>query len=394
MMKEKIQISNTFRIACLALAVVGVICFVAGLRVNPEAAWGSYLTGAYYFLELSIGAAFFLSIQYISQSGWSSAFRRIPEAMMAWIPYAAVFFLLLWFGMHDIYHWTHDEAVAEDQLLRHKTPYLNIPFFFARMVLSFLLWIVLTVIFRRLSLREDTLDPADNVGIMAVFGKTELYARIMIFVLALTFSIAAFDWIMSLEPHWFSSIFAFKDFVAAFLHGTSIITLIIFILYRLGYFTFLNEYHLHDFARYIFILSIIWGYMWFAQFIIIWYGNIPEETQYYFYRWQDGWKTLFWLQIALNWGVPFLVLLPVKTSRRMNIIMGVIIVLIIGQYIDIFVEVMPAVSGELSFGWIEAGTFLGFAGLFAFVVSTALAKAALVPHNHPYLVESLEHEFE
>lgn len=393
-MKEKIQISNTFRIACLALAIVGVICFVAGLRVNPEAAWGSYLTGAYYFLELSIGAAFFLSIQYISQSGWSSAFRRIPEAMMAWIPYAAVFFLLLWFGMHDIYHWTHDEAVAEDQLLQHKTPYLNIPFFFTRMIIIFLLWIVLTVIFRRLSLREDTLDPADNEGIMAVFGKTELYARIMIFVLALTFSIAAFDWIMSLEPHWFSSIFAFKDFVAAFLHGTSIITLIVFILYRLGYFPFLNEYHLHDFARYIFILSIIWGYMWFAQFIIIWYANIPEETQYYFYRWQDGWKTMFWLQIALNWGVPFLVLLPVKTSRRMNVILGVIIVLIIGQYIDIFVEVMPAVSGELSFGWIEAGTFLGFAGLFAFVVSTALSKAALVPGNHPYLVESLEHEFE
>lgn len=393
-MKEKLNISNTFRIACLALAVIGVISFIAGLRVNPEATWGSYLVGAYYFMELSIGAAFFLSIQYISQSGWSSAFRRVPEAMMAWVPFGAVFFLLLWFGMHDIYHWTHDEAVVEDQLLQHKSPYLNIPFFFTRMILSFLLWIVLTVMFRRLSLREDTLDPSDQAGIMSVFGKTELYARIMIFVLALTFSIAAFDWIMSLEPHWFSSIFAFKDFVAAFLHGTSIITLIVFILYRRGHFPFLNQYHLHDFARYIFILSIVWGYMWFAQFIIIWYGNIPEETQYYFYRWQDGWKTMFWLQIALNWGVPFLVLLPVSTSRRMNVIMGVIIVLIIGQYIDIFVEVMPPVSGELAFGWIEAGTFLGFAGLFALVVSTALTKAALVPRNHPYLVESLEHEFE
>ncbi len=199
---------------------------------------------------------------------------------------------------------------------------------------------------------------------------------------------------MSVEPYWFSSIFAFKDFIAAFLHGTTIVVLIVFILYRLGYFPFLNEYHLHDFSRYIFILSIIWGYMWFAQFMIIWYGNIPEETQYYFYRWQEGWKTLFWLQIILNWGVPFMVLLPVQPSRKLNVIMGVILVLAIGQYIDIFVEVMPGVSGELSFGWIEAGIFLGFAGLFALITATALSKSGIIPRNHPYLQESFEHQFE
>lgn len=393
-MKEKLQIPGSFRIACLVLAVIGAICFILGLRSDPETTWSSYLVAAYYFIELAVGAAFFLAIQYISQSGWSSAFRRVPEAMMTWIPFAAVFFLLLYFGMHSLYHWSHEEAVAGDELIRHKSPFLNVPFFFVRMAVSFLLWTILVIMLRRLSLREDSLDPADSEGILSIFHKSEFYARILIFVLALTFSISAFDWVMSLQPHWYSSIFAFKDFVSAFLHGTSVIALIVFILYRMGYYPFLNEYHLHDFARYIFILSIIWGYMWFAQFMIIWYGNIPEETQFYFFRWQNGWKILFWLQIALNWGVPFLVLLPVQPSRKMNVITGVILVLIIGQYIDIFVEVVPGVTGVLNFSWIEAGIFLGFAGLFALAVSAALSRANLIPRNHPYLVESLEHQFD
>lgn len=393
-MKDKLQISGGFRIACLVLAAIGVICFILGLRTDPETTWGSYLVAAYYFIELAVGAAFFLAIQYISQSGWSSAFRRIPEAIMTWIPLAAVFFLLLYFGMHTLYHWSHEDVVATDPLLQHKTAFLNIPFFFTRMAVSFLLWTILVLTLRKLSLREDSIDPSDHAGILSIFHKSEIYARILIFVLALTFSVSAFDWIMSLQPHWYSAIFAFKDFVAAFLHGTSMITLTVFILYRLGYFPFLNDYHLHDFARYIFILCIIWGYMWFSQFIIIWYGNIPEETQFYFYRWQDGWKILFWLQIILNWGVPFMVLLPVQPSRKMNVIIGVIIVLMIGQYIDIFVEVMPSVTAEPAFGWINAGIFLGFSGLFALTVATALSRAGLIARNHPYLEESLSHQFE
>ncbi|HEX2977443.1 MAG TPA: hypothetical protein VHO68_16035, partial [Bacteroidales bacterium] len=194
--------------------------------------------------------------------------------------------------------------------------------------------------------------------------------------------------------HWYSTIFAFKNFIAAFLHGVSVMALIIFLLYRRGYYPFMNKYHLHDFARYIFILSIIWGYMWFAQFMIIWYGNIPEETAFYYFRWQSGWKVLFWLQIILNWFVPFMVLLPVKSSRNMTIITAVIIVLIIGQYIDLYVEVMPVLTGKLRFDLAQLGIFLGFAGLFALVTGLALSKTKLLPANHPYLEESLHHKFE
>jgi Ni/Fe-hydrogenase subunit HybB-like protein len=181
--------------------------------------------------------------------------------------------------------------------------------------------------------------------------------------------------------------------VAAFLHGVSVLTLIVFILYKKGYLPFINKYHMHDLARYIFMLSIVWGYFWFAQFMIIWYGNIPEETVYYFVRWKDGWKVMFFLVIIINWAVPFLILLPVKTSRNMTVITAVILFLIIGQYLDLFVQVIPGTAGALRFGWIEAGLFLGYAGLFSLVVGVSLSKAKIIPLNHPYLDESINHQF-
>ena len=392
-MKEQLKIPATFRIITLILISIGALTFLFGMFSDSLRTWANYLIVNYYFLSLSLGAAFFLAIQSISQSGWSSAFKRVPEAMMAYIPFAAVFFLLLFFGVHDLYSWSHLEIAANDPLLQHKSVYLNVPFFFFRLIVFFVLWIIFTRIIRRISLGEDMLNPADQTAIITLFNKSELFSKIFLFIFAITFSLSAFDWIMSLEVHWYSTIFALKNLVAAFLHGTSIVALIIFILHKRGYFSFLNEYHLHDFARYIFMLSIVWGYFWFAQFMIIWYGNIPEETAYYYIRWSEEWKVMFFLEIGLNWGIPFLVLLPVKTSRNLTFISVVILFLIIGQYLDLFMQIIPATTGQLKFGWIEAGLFLGYMGLFSLVVATALSNAKLIPSNHPYLEESLNHKF-
>jgi hypothetical protein len=392
-MKDQITVSRNFKIITCLLIAIGAVTIILGLITDHKTTWASYLIASYYFLSLAMGGAFFLVLQSISQSGWSSAFKRVSEAMMSYIPFAALFFLLLWFGMKDLYQWTHSDIVALDPVLQHKSSYLNIPFFFIRMTLYFTLWIVFSRILRRISLREDTLDQSDSIGIMALFAKTELYSKIFIFIIAITFSLSAIDWIMSVDVKWYSTIFALKNMVASFLHGISILALIIFILHKRGYFPFFNKYHLHDFARYIFMFSIIWGYFWFAQFMIIWYGNIPEETVYYSERWKEGWKVLFFLEIGLNWFIPFMVLLPVKASRNMKLITVVIIFLIIGQYVDLFVQVIPGTTGAFKFGWISTGTFLGFAGLFALVVATALSKAKLIPPNHPYLEESVNHKF-
>jgi hypothetical protein len=392
-MKEQITVSRNFKIITLLLIAIGAGSFIVGLLTDHRLTWAHYLIVNYYFFSLAMGGTFFFVIQKISQSGWSSAFQRIPEAMMSYIPFAAIFFLILFFGVNDIYHWSHKEAVALDPLMQHKSAFLNFPFFFARIIIYFILWIIFIWILRKISLKEDRYNPEDLKGIMFLFAKSELYSKIFIFILAITFSMSAFDWMMSIDVHWYSAIFALKNLVAAFLHGVSILTLIVFILHKLGYFPFLNKFHLHDFSRYIFMLSIVWGYFWFAQFMIIWYGNIPEETAYFFVRWQNGWKIMFFLEIGLNWAVPFLVLLPVKTSRNMTAIIIVIILLIIGQYIELYLQVIPGTTGVLKFGWIAAGIFIGYAGLFALIVATALSKAKIIPHNHPYLEESLKHQF-
>ncbi|MGC9341314.1 MAG: hypothetical protein ACP5E3_01290 [Bacteroidales bacterium] len=386
-MKEELKVSNSFRIIAGICILIGVGGFVYGFLNEPQRTWANYLVNNYYFFSLAMGGVFFFVIQYISQSGWSAAFKRIPEAFMSYLPYAAVFFLLLYFGTHDLYHWTHEEAVAHDPLLQHKTPYLNIPFFMGRVVIYFALWILLTQMLRRFSSKED------EVGGFKYFEKSELYSKILIFILAFTFTLSAIDWIMSLSPHWYSTIFALKQMVSAFLHGVSIMVLIIFVLHKKGFFPFLNKYHLHDMTRYMFMLAIVWGYFWFAQFMLIWYGNIPEETVYYYYRWKDGWKTLFFAEIILNWAVPFFVLLPIKASRSMTVMTIVILFLIVGQYVEQFLQVMPQTNEKLQFGFIEITTFIGYAGLFAYVVISSLGRRKVIPVNHPYLEESLEHHF-
>ncbi len=387
-MKDKLKLSPSFRIISGILIAIGLAAIVYGLTKDPSRIWANYLLNNYYFFSIAIGGTFFFLIQYISQAGWSSGFKRVPEAMMAWIPFAAVLFLLIYFGVHSLYHWSHSESVAADSLIEHKSPFLNIPFFFARMILFFSLWIIFSRLLRKFSLKED------QEGGMKWFEKSELYSKIFVFILAFTVSLAGIDWIMSIDVHWYSTLFALKNMVAAFLHGSSILILIILLLKGKGYFPFINKYHLHDFSRYLFMLAIVWGYFWFAQFMIIWYGNIPEETVYFNIRWGEGWKTLFFLDIILNWAVPFFVLLPIKASRNQLVITIVILFLIIGQYVDLYLQIMPGTTGVLQFGFMEAGVFLGFVGLFALVIGTTLSRASIIPGNHPYLEESLNHHFQ
>ena len=386
-MKEDLKVSTTFRIVAGVLVLIGLATFAYGFIKDPDRAWANYLINNYFFLSLAMGGTFFFVIQYISQSGWSAGFKRLPEAFMAYFPYAAVFFIIMYFGYHSLYHWSHEDAVAHDKLLAHKAPWLNVPFFLARTILYFGLWIVLTQYLRKLSLKED------EVGGTKYFHKQEHYSKVLIFVLAITFTLSNIDWIMSLEPHWYSTIFALKGMVSAFLHGVAVMVLIIFILRRQGYFSFLNEYHLHDFTRYMFMLAIVFGYFWFAQFMLIWYGNIPEETAYYVARFEPGWQFLFFAEIGINWAIPFFVLLPLKTSRSIPVMTVVIILLLAGLYIEQYLHIIPETTEELKFGFIEIGTFIGYAGLFTYVVISNLAKRKLIAKNHPYLEESLEHHF-
>jgi len=387
MIDEKFIVPRKLRNLSYGLISVGVIAFLVGFFADPVRTWSNYLLNNFYFVSLAIGAAFFISIQYIAQAGWSAAFKRIPEAMAAYLPFAGVFFILLLFGMHYLYEWSHPEAVATDELIAHKSSYLNTTFFFIRVIFFFVLWILMTKLMRRVSLQEDL------EGGLTFFHRSEHLSRIFIFIVAVTFSLFAIDMLMSLEVHWFSTIFAAKAFISAFLHGSSVIALIVIILHRFGYLKMLNRSHLHDFTRYIFMLSIVWGYFTFAQFMLIWYGNIPEETVFFVNRWEGPFKVLFYVSIILNWFIPFLFLMPRSSSRSKMVMVPVILLLMVGQYVELYYEIWPATIGEPKFGLLEIGTFIGYAGLFMFVVITYLAKASLIPKNHPYLEESIYHHF-
>jgi len=244
---------------------------------------------------------------------------------------------------------------------------------------------VMTHLLRKASLAED------KNGGMRYFEQSELLSKIYIFLLAITFSFATFDWVMSIDVHWFSTIFALKNFVAAFYHGAAMITLIVIILYQKGYFPALNQSHLLDFSRYIFMLCIVWGYFTFSQFMLIWYANIPEETEYFAFRWHNGFKVIFYVNFIINWFLPFVLLLSQVVNKHINIVKSICILLIAGQYIDLYEQIFPGVLGAPVFGIIEIGFFAGFAGLFALVFGKALASADLIPRNHPYLEESLHH---
>jgi hypothetical protein len=375
-----------FTIITFVMMGIGLITIIAGFFLNPVKTWANYLVNNYYFLSLAIGATFFVALQYITQTGWSSAFIRIPQAMGSMLPAIAILMVpILVFGLPEIYHWAQPGAAEHDAVIAHKSPYLNIPFFVIRFLVFFAAWIFLNWLLRRLSLKED------KEGGMDCFHKSEFYSKVYIFTLAVTFSLATFDWIMSIDVHWYSTIFAFRNFAMSFYHGTTVMVLIIIILNKLGYLPFLNKAHLKDFSKYIFILSIIWTYLWFAQYMLIWYANIPEETVYYLPRTKGEFRPFFYMELIINWVIPFALLLSNYLVSHKNTLLAICVIIIFGHWIDLYQQVIVGTYGKLQIDFIEIGSFVGFAGLFAYIVARSLKLAPLSPKQHPLLEESLNH---
>ena len=385
-MEKKVHISSTFKIISIALIVIGIAALTYGFITNPVKTWANYLMNNYYFLSLGIGITFFGALQYISNTGWAAGFNRIYQAVGNIIPIIGILMIpILIFGMPDLYHWAHEGVAEHDPLIAHKEPYLNMSFFSLRFIIYFTVWIFMTQMIRRFSLKED------QYGGLKYFKKMELYSKVYIFLLAFTFSAATFDWIMSIDVHWFSTIFAFRNFAMAFFHGLVVLTVILIILNKLGYIPWFSKAHLKDLTKFIFVLSIIWTYMWLSQYILIWFANIPEETAYYLPRTQGEFQILFWGEFVLNWIVPFLLLMIPKISTNQNAVLVICALLIIGQWVDLYQQIIVGTYGKLEIGFIEVGSFIGFIGLFALVVAYSLSKVPLLQKNHPYLEESMKH---
>lgn len=384
---KRLQVSGTFNVVMYIMIAVGLIAILAGFFTGDTTrTWANLLLNNYYFLSVTIGATFWMALQSITQSGWSAAFIRIPQAMSNYLLVSFVLYIVMFFGIHDLYHWTHAEAVDQDAILLHKSPYLNIPFFTIRYIVFFGLWILMTQRIKKLSSLED------QFGGTNYFNKIELMSKAYIFILAVSFSLFTIDWLMSLDAHWYSTIYAIKKFVMAFYHGVVAITVIAIVLHKTGHLPFLNKTHLSDFARYIFALSIIWGYMWLSQYLLIWYANIPEETIYYVPRIMSEYKTMFYLELIVNWLFPFIFLMWNRVAKNANALLVVAFVLFIGQWIELYMSIMPSTVDAHNISYIEIGSFIGFTGLFTWVIAYSLSKMRIVPKNHPYMEESLHNQ--
>ncbi len=382
-----LQVPNSIRKLLLSMMVFGLGVFIMGVLLRPERIWPNFLIAEFYLLSLGLGATFFIAVLYVSNAGWGVAIRRVPEAITSVLPVAGFGGAVLIFGIHTLYHWSDEAAVAQDEIIQAKSAWLNEEFFIARLVLYFAIWIVMSKMIVRNSVRQDT------DGDMIHTRRNVRNSAIFLIVGSFTACLVSIDLLMSLQPHWYSTIFAWMSLSGMFLSGLAMISVFVVILRGMGCGHVFTTDHLHDLGRLMQAFSFFWVYMWVSQHMLIWYSNIPEETSYYIFRHFGGWGSLSFLNVLLNWLIPFVVLLPKRNKRDDKLMLQMATVILIGRWLDLYIMVMPATFGEEpTLGLWEIGPMIGALALFFWLVFRALGKQALVPIKDPYLSESLPQE--
>jgi hypothetical protein len=353
-----------------------------------------------FFTGLGIIGLFFIAVQYAAQAGWSAGILRVPLAMGRWIPVAGILMLVLYFiTSHDIFHWTHDYLYQEgdrfDPIINKKAPFFFWPlapggfplFYIFRMILFFGLWYYFFVVIRRRMMDED-LQP-DTIH----WYKNRITSTWFLIFFAVSSSVAAWDWVMSIDTHWFSTMFGWYVFASWWVTGLAMITVIVAFLKDAGYLKVVNSNHLHDLGKFIFAFSIFWTYIWFSQFLLIYYANIPEETVYFIERMTTSpYSWIFYANLILNFVLPFLLLMTRDAKRQLSTLKLVCPIVIVGHWFDFFNMVTPGVmQNNGGVGLLEIGLALIFLAAFLLVVLSGLARVPLVGKNHPMLQESLHH---
>lgn len=351
--------------------------------------WAAVYVAAIFFMLISLGVLAFYAIQYAAQAGWSPILFRVMEGITSYLlPGSIIFFILLLTACfydtthNNIFIWMDKDVVAADHLIQGKSGYLNIPFFLIRAVIFLAGWNLYRYFSRRNSIAND--DASDNL----LYKKTfKMSAAFLVFFIV-TESIMSWDWIMSVDPHWYSTLFGWYVFASFFVSGITTIAMITIFLKSQGYLEQVNTSHLHDLAKFMFGISIFWTYLWFSQFMLMWYADIPEEVTYFVTR-IEQYNLPFFGMLAMNFVFPVLILLNTDFKRLSWIVVMAGIIILCGHYIDFFNMIMPATVGDQWFiGAGEIGAILFFFGLFIFVVFTALTKAPLTVKRNPYLEES------
>ncbi|MCH2490187.1 MAG: quinol:cytochrome C oxidoreductase [Flavobacteriales bacterium] len=358
--------------------------------------WSALYIASFFFFMIALGTLAFYAIQYAAQAGWSPVLYRVMEGITAYLPVASVIlFVLLMlsaFHLNHIFHWMDPDLVDPnsehyDKLIAGKSGWLNIPFFLIRAFIFLLGWNLYRYFSRRNSLRQD--DAEDNRWFKKNF---KMSAGFLVFFIV-TESMMSWDWIMSFDPHWFSTLFGWYVFAGMMVCAITTIAIVAIVMKGQGYLEFVNDSHIHDLGKYMFGFSIFWTYLWFSQFMLIWYANIPEEVTYFVTRIED-YKLPFFGMLVMNFVFPVLLLMNSDYKRVNWFIVLTGIVILAGHYIDIFVMVMPGTVGASWFiGLPEIGALMLFFGLFVLVVFTAMTKAPLLAKRNPFMKESKNYHY-
>jgi hypothetical protein len=349
------------------LPVVGAACAVPGVlacailgAANPKQFFFSWLVSFLFFLSLALGALFFVLIQYAAQGGWGIVLRRLGETSFTTLPVMAALFLPLLFGLQDLYAWAVPGAAEHDALLRWKAPYLNVPFFLVRAVVYFGCWSLIAIFYYRASRGQDaTGDPAVSARMRRLAGPA-------IIVLAVTQTFASIDWIMSLTPHWYSTMFGVYFFAGSFVGFIALLSIAAAAMLRAGLLdTVISAEHLHDVGKLLFAFTAFWAYIAFSQFFLIWYANLPEETIWFQARLEGSWRTVSMLLMAGHFAIPFFYLMGRAVKRRASTLAIGGAWLLAMHFVDLYWQVMPTLHpAGLRPSVLDAAAFLAVGGCF------------------------------
>jgi hypothetical protein len=415
MIKEQFVIPAGHKKWALGLMGAGVLTLLIGMftMLNKEGDgrfWGSLLYNSVFFLLITNASMFFICATTLALGGWQMAFRRLPEAISTcvWI-FAPITFVILmcivFMGKTDIYHWLDPNLIDKssdhyDKLIDGKSGFLNKKFFVTWTVLTLVGWLFLGWRMRRLSREADEAPFSLEAGKKYIFKNTVGAALFIVWFALTVASTVPWLWFMSIDAHWYSTMFSWYTFASSFVAGMALVGIYFVYLKSKGYLEYASEEHLHDIGKFMFAFSVFWTYLWFSQYMLIWYANIPEETVYFKQRVQGPYRGIFFLNLIINFIAPFLILMKRGSKRNYMIVVIMACVIIFGHWLDFFQMTQPGIVNNAhhagkhmspTLGWFEFGIAAGFVGLLMWQVGNALTKAPLVAKYHPFLKESVIH---
>jgi hypothetical protein len=374
----------------LLLTVVGIATGMGDHHFKTRLLTNGLINGFFYF-ALGLGALFFLALQYATETGWYASIKRVIEAVAGFIPYGMGIFgiVLLTITFMDgahIYTWMDPETVAHDEIIQGKSAYLNKTFFWIRTVVYFFTYFYFLNGFRKRSLEED------RIGGTELHFKNYRQGALFLVFFAVFSSTSSWDWLMSIDVHWFSTLYGWYTFAGMWCSTMVVLVITTLYLKKLGYLEKVNDSHIHDLGKWTFGTSFLWSYLWFSQFMLIWYANIGEEVTYYQMR-IENYKIMYFAMFVINFAFPMLLLMSRDAKRHAGILTFVGLIILVGHWIDVYIMVSGGSMGaQAKIGFMEVGMAIMLLGVFIYVVLKNLSKSPLTPINHPFLDESIHHD--